>query len=696
MARPRKTDRRRWWLLAGVAGLCLTGALTTGKFVTDFHALERGPLPSEVTTSTVVLDRKGRLLRAFTTPDEKWRLPVSVEDIDPLYWAMLKAYEDRRFEEHDGVDFKALARAAMQFALNGRIISGGSTLTMQVARLLEEQPTRSLSAKYRQLLLALKLEGDLTKDQILQLYALRAPFGGNLEGIRAASLTWFGKEPKRLTPAEAALLVALPQSPETRRPDRHGAAAKAARDRVLERAVVAGVLSEDDSNAARNEAMPSVRRPMPFLAAHVARSETLASPGLQQHLLTLDADLQSALESLLKTRVGALGPKRSAAIIVADHSTGEILASVGSPDLLDDDRLGHVDMTGAVRSPGSTLKPFIYALAFEEGIAHPESLIDDRPIDIGGYKPTNFDLAYQGQVSVREALQMSLNTPAIQLLEAVGPARLVARMKRGGAELAIGGREAPGLAIGLGGLGLSLRDLTGLYASLANGGRVTPLYIKSGLAPERTGLRLLEDVAAWHAADILTGLPQPKFAADAHIAYKTGTAYGYRDAWALGFDGRHVIGVWAGRVDGTPVPGMTGSEVAVPILFDAFQRLKPAPVPLPPAPQGTLKATTAALPLPLRNARVRAVDARQAPLEISYPPAASTIDLGLTGHQSSQALVVKVRGGKRPYTWLVDGTPVAENDFRSSASLMPRGAGVVRITVVDQTGASASVEAFLR
>ncbi|MEP0451593.1 MAG: transglycosylase domain-containing protein, partial [Roseibium sp.] len=436
----RKETKKRWRFsaigLAVFSAAVLTGA---GKVYLDYRALPSSLSPADLTISKTVLDRNGQLLRAFTTPDEKWRLPVTVHDVDPLYWKMLKAYEDRRFDQHRGIDVRAMVRAAYQLLSSGHVVSGASTLTMQTARLLRERPTRSLSAKYHQILAALRLESDLSKEDILELYALRAPFGGNLEGIRAAALTWFGKEPRRLTPAEAALLVALPQSPEARRPDRFESAAQAARDRVLDRAVIAGVLSEDDAEAARVENVQVKRRSMPFLAAHAARAVVASKEAETIHHLTLDASLQQALETLIDQRIDAMGPKVSAALLVADHRSGEVLASVGSPNLMDEARLGHIDMTRAIRSPGSTLKPFIYGLAFEDGIAHPESTIDDRPIDIGGYKPTNFDLAYQGRVSVREALQLSLNTPAIQLLEAVGPAKLVARIKRSGAGVVIGG-----------------------------------------------------------------------------------------------------------------------------------------------------------------------------------------------------------------------------------------------------------------
>jgi penicillin-binding protein 1C len=342
---------------------------------------------------------------------------------------MLVAYEDKNFATHGGVDYRAILRAAAQFVLaRGHIVSGGSTLTMQVARLIDDSGTRSIPGKLRQIAIAEALERQFSKDEILTLYLTLAPYGGNVEGIRAASLAYFGKEPTRLTPAEAALLVALPQSPEARRPDRDAAAAKNARDRVLDRLVALGALDADTALAAKTERVPAGRQPFPMLAAHLASDAEAAHPGEQVHRLTVDRDLQASLEQLAADRANTLGPKLSVAILVADEASGDILASVGSAGLFEDERSGHVDMTDAERSPGSTLKPLIYGLAFEAGLAHPESLIDDRPTGFGGYEPQNFDGFHRGTVTVREALTESLNVPAIIALNAVGPARLIARM----------------------------------------------------------------------------------------------------------------------------------------------------------------------------------------------------------------------------------------------------------------------------
>lgn len=680
----------------GVGFLAGVTLYVTLKFLTG--GVE--PQLAGVPTSPLVLDRHGRLLRAFTVADGRWRLPVTLAEVDPLFIRMLLACEDRRFHDHAGVDVLALGRAALQWAANGRIVSGASTLTMQVARLLDGQPTRGLAGKTRQMLTALVLERRLDKASILERYLLLAPYGGNLEGIRAATLAWFGKEPGRLTPAQAALLVALPQAPEARRPDRDPAAARRARDRVLARAVAAGILASDEAEAAQREPVPSRRRPFPILAPHATQRARVAHPELGVQRLTLDADLQARLEALAAERALAMGERLSLALLVADHGTGEVLASVGSADLLAGDREGFIDMTRAVRSPGSTLKPLIYGLAFEAGIGHPESLIEDRPAGFGRYVPANFDRDYQGTVTLRRALQLSLNIPAVKLLEAVGPARLVARLKRAGARLELPDLSPPGLAIGLGGVGLRLKDLVALYGAIARGGRalrlVENLSAPSESIPMGTQVfqdlpnpqRVLEEGAAWQVGNILAGVPPPAAASTAGLAFKTGTSYGYRDAWALGFDGRHVIGVWAGRPDGAPVPGLTGISAAAPLLIDAFARLGPRQ-PLPPPPPGVLQTTTAKLPPPLRQ--VGGSAATSGP-RIAFPPAGSRLALAPGGEAE---LTLKVRDGQPPFTWFADGAPIAREPYARATRWHPAGPGYTTLAVVDAEGRSSRVRVFL-
>ncbi len=646
--------------------------------------------------STVVVDREGRLLRPYLTADGRWRLPVGLDDVDPRFVKLLFAFEDRRFESHGGVDARAVLRAAGQALVSRRVVSGASTLTMQVARLLEPRETRDLSAKATQALRALDLERRFSKREILELYLAFAPYGGNLEGVRAASLAWFGKEPKRLSLGEAAALVALPQSPETRRPDRFPEALRKARDRVLARALSAGIASAADVAHARAEPVPTERRPFPTLAPHTADDLVAETPDAGVIRATIDASLQKALEQLARERVETWGPEQSAAIVVLDTATGALLASVGGPDYFAKDRAGAVDLTRAVRSPGSALKPFVYARAFEDGIAHPETILEDRPARWGAWAPENFDQGWAGTVTARRALQQSLNMPAVELLEAIGPQALIARLRSAGADL-VTGRDGPaGLAVGLGGVGIRLEDLAMLYGGFSHGGATAPIVrrldeVKS--APVRR--RLTDPVAAWYVADVLRGAPPPPNALQGRLAFKTGTSWGYRDAWAVGFDRRRAIAVWVGRPDGRPVPGLVGRMVAAPLLFDAWQRMGGQPEGIP-KPRGVLEATTATLPPPLRHLRrdvPKTLAAVTRPrLEITFPPDGARLDVGLADGAGADPVSLEAHGGVPPFVWLVDGRPLADADGRRRSLWLPAGRGFSRLSVIDATGASASVE----
>jgi penicillin-binding protein 1C len=678
------------------AAVAIAILFISGAFAAWVVSLGPLPLAQARQVSTTIVDRNGKLLRAYAMADGRWRLPVDAKTaVDPGYLKLLLAYEDRRFYSHGGVDALALGRAAFQLVTRGHIVSGGSTITMQLARLMEPRRERSVYAKLRQMVRAIEIERQLTKDQILDLYLALAPFGGNLEGVRAASIAYFGKEPKRLSLAEAALLVALPQSPETRRIDRYPDVARAARDRVLDRMVEDGRIGQEDALQAKTVLVPRLRRPMPILAPHSADQAMAVVKDSDVIRLTLDATLQKTLEALARDRAIALGPNISVAIVAVDNASGDVLARIGSPDYFDDRRAGQVDMTRAVRSPGSTLKPFIYGLAFEDGFVHPESLIDDRPIRFGSYAPENFDMTFQGTVAVRRALQQSLNVPAIALLDRVGASRLASRLKQAGANLVLPKDEAPGLAMGLGGVGVTLQDLAQLYSGLARLGNTRPLReIVGAKDDERESLRLMDQVAAWQVGNVLMGTPPPENAPHNRIAFKTGTSYGYRDAWSVGFDGRMTIGVWVGRPDGAPVPGLVGRTAAAPILFDAFARTGKLPVPLPKPPKAALVASNAKLPLPLRRFRplgelVR-TGGEQAP-HIQFPLNGSRIDVDRSAGGQFSAMPVKVAGGVLPMTMLVNGASLGEIDGRRQRLVDPPGPGFARLTVIDATGAADTV-----
>ncbi|APE44929.1 penicillin-binding protein 1C [Sulfitobacter alexandrii] len=641
-------------------------------------------LPPVLAESSVeVHDRHGTLMRVFPVENGRIRLALTIDRVDRDFLDMLIAYEDKRFFRHRGVDPIALVRAAMQAVRTGEVRSGGSTLTMQVARLLENSGTGRWPGKLRQIRVALALERRLTKAQILELYLNHAPYGGPLEGLRAGTLAWFGKAPARLNQAEAALMVALPQSPETRRPDRHPKAARAARDRVLARVDA----PERDLNAA----IPAAMKPMVRLAPHLTDALRQEDPLAPRHDLTLDATLQRHVAALARRSVEGQPRGVSAAIVVADHRSGEVLASVGSPAYeAADGALGFVDMTRAVRSPGSTLKPFIYGLAFDQGLAHPDTLIDDSPVAFGNYAPQNFDGFFRGEVTVREALRLSLNIPPVLLTHELGPARLMASLRQGGATPRVSGK--PGLAVALGGVGLTLNDLVQLYAGLAAGGEARGLIWRQEAEP-LSRHRFMSRAAAWQVGHILSGVTPPAgtAAGPGQIAYKTGTSYGHRDAWAIGYDGAHVVGVWLGRPDGTSVPGAFGGDLAAPILFETFGRIATARTPLPPPPPETLIVSTSALPKPLQRFRTRdaVFSGDQHAPTVTFPPDGATL------RRSGDGIPLKWRSGVLPMTVLVNGAPVLTQLRRRDAILPGLGPGYSRISVIDARGRGAEVEVRL-
>jgi penicillin-binding protein 1C len=694
------------------------GALTTAASLLALDRVFPPDLSRYEARSLEVRDADGRLLRAFTTADGKWRLKATIDDVDPLYLALLKSYEDKRFDSHTGVDPIAVLRAAEQWISHRRIVSGASTLSMQAARLLEQNrgPRRSLGAKVRQSARALQLEWRYSKAEILSIYLTLAPFGGNIEGVRAASLSYFGKEPKRLTAAEAALLVALPQSPERRRPDRRPALARAARDMVLTRALERGVIPDSVALYAMQAAAPDRRLAMPFVAPHVAQYLVARSPRGSIVTTTLRREIQDSATRLATDERARLGDGADIAIVIIDNKRHSIAAWHGGGFF---GRQGQVDLVRARRSPGSTLKPLIYGIAFDDRVAHPDTLIDDVPLRFGEWMPRNFDRAHQGTVSVRHALQQSLNVPAVAMLERIGAQRFLAMLRQAGVSPALPrtGDLGGSLAIGLGGVALSPLELATLYAGLANDGVV----VKPRLTADQTaepGMRLIGAAAAWQVTDALANAPMPdgwaslprsydgRRTGSRQIAFKTGTSYGFRDAWAAGYSGAYTVVVWVGQADGTPRPGAFGRETALPILLKMFDRLpgELANRPRPPA-DTLLVARNADLPPALRHFRGQAARMAAAtgapsrattnviaptskPPRILYPPSAAVIDLG-----ADDAIVpLQADGGSGQLRWLIDGKPLPLDRFAKDQTWRPDGPGVTRITVIDSEGRSASAQ----
>jgi penicillin-binding protein 1C len=630
-------------------------------------ALDRALPPdlSRAAPGAELRDRQGRTLAVLAAEGGVWRLAVRPGEVSRDLLTLLIAAEDRRFLSHPGVDPLALLRAAAQWAAAGQVVSGGSTLTMQVARLLEPRP-RTVLSKAIEILRAVQLEWRFSKDEILALWLTLAPQGGNLEGVRAGALAWFGRGPETLSVPEAALLLALARQPALR-PDRQPDAARAARDGVLAaRTAGAAGITEADRVAALAVPVPVARLPMPGLAPHLARELAAgrhAAP-TARIATTLDIGLQRAAERLVADAMPGLPPQASAAMLVADHATGEIRALVGGL-FGQEARAGSLDLTRAVRSPGSALKPLLFAMAFDLGLVRPGTLLADLPERFGAYAPENFDGGFAGRVTAADALRRSLNLPAVALLSRLGPGDFAALLARGGAAPRLPRGGDASLPLALGGAGFTLRELAGLYAALGAGGvavRLSALPGEGGAGPRLIAARAAQEVAAVLARPFPGGGPHG-------VAWKTGTSWGGRDAVAVGFDRRHVVAVWVGRPDGTPIPGATGTALALPLLARGFALLPPAPI----AGERVVPLAAAAAPPADR-------------LRLLFPPPGARLAAG------EGPLVIRAAGGRRPLTFLVDGAPIDSRPARRDAAWTPPGAGFHRITVLDADGVAATAE----
>ncbi len=647
--------------------------------------------------STVVLDAQGGILRAFLASDGIWRLQGDPDTVNRRYLRLLKAYEDKRFDSHWGVDPLAVARASLQWAMSGRIVSGASTLSMQAARLLEPRP-RGLVAKLQQMARAVQLEWRFSKPEILRIYLTLAPYGGNLEGVRAASLAYFNKEPKELSLGQAALLVALPQSPERLRPDRFSQAARAGRTKVLTRLLETSAITGQAFEEAMAEPVPDTRRAFPFHSPRLARRlERRHLPGSAIETF-IDPAVQRSIEDLAARHGQAFDDPASVAILVVDNETLGVIGYLGGDDFWG--RAGQVDLARAIRSPGSALKPFIYGLAFDDLTVHPDTLIEDRPIRFGAYEPRNFDRGYQGTVTIRTALQQSLNVPAVALLDRVGPERFFAGLRQSGAGLMLPANVSRAtLPVALGGLGISLQDLTMLFAGLAKGGLVAPLRLTQDVTPA-PARRLFGAAAAWYVTDTLRNAPLPdgwgrarNIVRDRQIAFKTGTSYGFRDAWAIGYSGAYTVGAWVGRADGTPRPGHFGRNDAAPVMLQVFSLLPREAHGGWSVPENVLTVSNREdLPPAMRRFTVQerlyqAADGMPPP-RIAYPPHGAVVPAGMSEGQGD--VILRGQDGTLPLRWIVNGSLLPTNEKDPRLAVWPAdGEGFVDVSVVDAEGRSA-------
>lgn len=628
-----------------------------------------------------VVDENGETLRIFLSADGFHRLSTSVNDVDPDYLKLLIAYEDRRFYEHSGVDAKAVVRAALQALSNGRIISGASTLTMQTARLLEPR-RRNAFSKFIEMLRAWQLERRLSKEEILNIYLSLAPYGGNREGVRAATHAYFGHDAKDLSLAEAALLVALPQSPTRLRPDSNPTGAAQARAKILRIAGPRIGATQKDLEIAATAPVKVRLQSLPQFATHAsewALSKT-TSNRTQTHL---NKNLQRLAEGLVRQHAQDIGPNQSVAVLIVENKSRKVKAYIGSPDFSDSERLGAIDMVHATRSPGSALKPFIYGLAMERGLIDPKTRIWDGPTRFGTYTPTNFEDEYHGQLSISDALRKSLNVPAVAVLNKLGPVWTAETLKAHGLYLNFGGKDVrPGLAFALGGVGTTLWDLASFYAALGDDGSVRPLRLIKGDEYTSPDTPLFKDRTRRALKHILEGSYVPQGFArrgrvehHAGIAFKTGTSYGFRDAWAIGYSDTHSVAIWVGRADGTPSPGQFGIRTAAPLLFRIFELL-PEASPISYRPRW---ASFEVLPPALRYFDK---EKAQEALQIAQPLDGSV--QWLSPH--APGIELRVNGGVPPYEWLINGQLLVKDERWRQTLWKPDGPGFSKIVVVDAKG----------
>jgi penicillin-binding protein 1C len=575
-----------------------------GALLVLFCFLVYRSLPNPLFTtpySTVLLARDGQLLGAKIALDGQWRFPPS--PCPPRFALAARTFEDGRFHWHPGIDPIAIVRASSKNIRSGKVVSGASTLTMQVIRLSRPKTPRNFLEKLLEMGLALRLEMSYSKSEILSLYASHAPFGGNVVGITAASWRYFGRGPENLSWAEACLLAVLPNSPALMHPGRNRERLHRKRDLLIEKLWQLKEIDSVTCALAKFEPLPEKPRSLPNLAPHLVQSLT-AQPAIFK--TTLDADLQEHINGVLdRHRSGLEGSGiQNAAVLVLDVHTGEALAYVGNmPNAKNDEYGREVDIIAAPRSTGSLLKPFLYAAMLEAGEILPASLIPDVPLQIAGYTPENFDRGFEGAVPAKQALARSLNVPAVRMLKDYGIDRFLHLLRGLGLTTLTRSSSDYGLTLVLGGAEGNLWELTSLYAGLAReaqrythpipGADTRRTFFPSYFLMPKDAEKPLQSVpvpvgiqsqigpaSAWFALQAMAEVSRPdaeqywrNFISSRWVAWKTGTSFGFRDAWAVGVTPEYVVGVWVGNASGQGRPGMTGIQVAAPILFETYNLL---------------------------------------------------------------------------------------------------------------------------
>ena len=539
------------------------------------------PLNSSIDYATVVTAKDGTVLQAFLSKDEKWRMMAEPSEISPRLKTAILYKEDKYFYYHPGVNPIAVMRAAVNNVFEGRRTSGASTITMQVARLLYPGKRTYLN-KCVELFRAFQLEMKFSKEEILRMYFNLVPYGGNIEGVKAAALLYYGRLPDKLSLGQLTTLAIIPNRPGSLRLGRNSDALLAMRNKWLLRMKADHLFPEKDIDDALAEPLDAARSNSPMAAPHLAFRLKNKFPNVPIIHSTLDPVKQQKVFSLTSNysrRLHSFGIY-NAAVLVVNNRTHMVEAYVGSPDFRDSDHGGQVDGVLAVRSPGSTLKPLVYALAFDEGLLTPKRIITDVPVNFGGYSPENFNSKFNGNVTVENALMNSLNVPAVKTLHMTGLQAMIDKLKLANFEQTRKTENTLGLSLVLGGCGVKLEELTGLFSSFANEGRYSPLkYVREDTS--RQSASLISASAAFMISEILSQVNRPELPSFIQenavhiprIAWKTGTSYGRRDAWSIGYNKNYTIGVWIGNFSGEGIPELSGAEMATPLLFELFNTL---------------------------------------------------------------------------------------------------------------------------
>jgi len=540
------------------------------------------PLPErmELPGSRMVLYSDSSPMSVHISPDDKWRIPVNIDGVDDAYMKALIRFEDKRFHYHPGFDPIAIARAAVRNVSERRIVSGASTITMQLVRLLEPRP-RTVRSKLVEILRAMQIELRLTKREILALYLQYLPFGGNIEGVEAAAAAYFGHRASDLTPFETAYLLSVPQDPENRRPTpEHVEPMKIIIARTARRLCDSGIFGRKQFEEALGAEPLSSVKPFPRNAMHVSNYllERFGDAAIRS---TISREAQAAAETAIasyRREFNLMGIHNAAAVVI-DNSNGEVLAAVGNFDFMDEKNHGQVIGFAAPRSPGSAMKPFIYAMAIDRGMALPSYLVEDIPVRYAGYRPINYDRKFRGLVTLEDALSKSLNIPFVNLLKRVGLSSYLAFLRRCGITTLEGEKGYYGLSVAIGGMETKLSELANMYAMLARNGLFMDLHWTKDKR-RRKPKRLLSPGATYLTRKTLRIKDRPDFPGSrrstspaADIFWKTGTSSRHRDAWALGSTHGYTAGIWVGNFDGKSSRHIVGTERAGPILFDILETL---------------------------------------------------------------------------------------------------------------------------